>query len=67
MHESLLDFGRDGDEAAPGAVRPERVPLAHGAWIDVQREWLAGSAGLFTRLAETVPRISVQFRPRNVR
>lgn len=55
MQESLLDFGRDGDEAAPGAVRPERVPLAHGAWIDVQREWLAGSAGLFTRLAETVP------------
>ena len=55
VQESLLDFGDDGDEAAPGAVRPERVPLAHGAWIDVQRGWLAGAAGLFTRLEETVP------------
>ena len=55
VQESLLDFGSDGDRAAPGAVRPERVPLAHGAWIDVQRGWLAGSAGLFARLAESVP------------
>jgi alkylated DNA repair dioxygenase AlkB len=55
VQESLLDFGGDGDEASPGAVQPERVPLAHGAWIDVQRGWLTGSAGLFTRLAETVP------------
>ena len=55
VQESLLDFGGDGDEAAPCAVRPERVPLAHGAWIDVQRGWLAGSAGLFARLAESVP------------
>ena len=52
LQESLLDFG---DEAAPAAVRPERVPLRSGAWIDVQRGWLAGSAGLFTRLAESVP------------
>jgi len=55
VQESLLDFGGDGDRAAPGAVRPERVPLSHGAWIDVQRGWLAGSAGLFARLAESVP------------
>jgi alkylated DNA repair dioxygenase AlkB len=52
VQESLLDFG---DEAAPSAVRPERVPLRHGAWIDVQRGWLAGSAPLFARLAESVP------------
>jgi alkylated DNA repair dioxygenase AlkB len=52
VQESLLDFG---DEAAPGAVRPERVPLRRGAWIDVQRGWLAGSAPLFARLAESVP------------
>ena len=52
VQESLLDFG---DEAAPGAVRPERVPLRSGAWIDVQRGWLAGSAPLFTRLAQAVP------------
>ena len=55
VQESLLDFGGDGDNAAPRAVRPERVPLARGAWIDVQRGWLAGSAALFERLAETVP------------
>src|SRR3984885_11090654 len=55
VQESLLDFGGDGDKAAPGALRPERVPLARGAWIDVQRGWLAGSAGLFERLAATVP------------
>jgi alkylated DNA repair dioxygenase AlkB len=52
VQESLLDFG---DEAAPGAVRPERVPLAGGAWIDVQRGWLAGAAPLLARLAGSVP------------
>jgi alkylated DNA repair dioxygenase AlkB len=57
VQESLLDFA---DEAAPGAVRPERVPLRPSAsndiaWIDVQRGWLAGSAPLFARLAESVP------------
>jgi alkylated DNA repair dioxygenase AlkB len=58
VQESLLDFGGDGGdgrEVAPGAVRPERVPLRAGAWIDVQRGWLAGSAPLFARLAESVP------------
>src|ERR1700760_3383663 len=52
VQESLLDFG---DETAPGALDPERVPLRAGAWIDVQRGWLTGSALLFTRLAESVP------------
>ena len=52
VQESLLDFG---DKAVPGAVRPERVPLRSGAWIDVQRGWLGGSAPLFARLAEAVP------------
>ena len=52
VQESLLDFG---DEVAPGPVRPERVPLARGAWIDVQRGWLTGAAPLFGRLAESVP------------
>ena len=55
VQESLLDFGDDGDKVFPGAVRPERVPLRGGAWIDVQRGWLAGSAPLFARLAEAVP------------
>jgi alkylated DNA repair dioxygenase AlkB len=52
VQESLLDLG---DDPAPGPVRPERIQLARGAWIDVQRGWLAGSAALFTRLAERVP------------
>ena len=52
VQESLLDFG---DEAGPGVLRPERVPLRGGAWVDVQRGWLAGSAPLFGRLAESVP------------
>ena len=52
VQDSLLDFC---DAPAPGALRPERLRLAHGAWIDVQRSWLAGSAELFTTLAERVP------------
>jgi alkylated DNA repair dioxygenase AlkB len=52
VQESLLDFG---DETTPCAVRPERSQLSDGAWIDVQRGWLAGSAPLFGRLSERVP------------
>jgi alkylated DNA repair dioxygenase AlkB len=52
VQESLLDTG---DLPAAGTVRPERVPLSRGAWIDIQRGWLTGSAALFARLAETVP------------
>jgi alkylated DNA repair dioxygenase AlkB len=52
VQDSLLDFG---DEPSPGRLRPERVALSHGAWVDVQRGWLAGSAALFGRLAERVP------------
>ena len=52
VQESLLDLG---DEPAPGAARPERVLLTRGAWVDVQRGWLAGSAVLFARLAGRVP------------
>jgi alkylated DNA repair dioxygenase AlkB len=50
--ESLLDLG---EETEPGRLRPERVQLSRGAWVDVQRGWLAGSAPLFTRLAQAVP------------
>jgi alkylated DNA repair dioxygenase AlkB len=52
VQDSLLDFG---DEPTFAALRPERVPLSHGAWVDVQRGWLAGSAALFARLVEEVP------------
>src|SRR5215469_4135568 len=52
VQESLLDLA---DDPAPGVLRPERVRLTHGAWVDVHRGWLAGSGALFGRLAERVP------------
>jgi len=52
VQDSLLDFG---DEPTPTTLRPERVPLSHGAWVDIQRGWLTGSAALFGRLVEAVP------------
>jgi alkylated DNA repair dioxygenase AlkB len=52
VQDSLLDFG---DEPVPAELRPERVRLSHGAWVDLQRGWLEGSAALFGRLAERVP------------
>jgi alkylated DNA repair dioxygenase AlkB len=52
LQESLLDVGGD---ITPARVRPERVPLTAGAWIDVQRGWLSGSAALFAGLVESVP------------
>jgi len=52
VQESLLDFG---DEPRAGALAPERIELSRGAWVDLQRGWLSGSAALFSRLAERVP------------
>src|ERR1700757_1217741 len=52
VQDSLLDLG---DDPVPGALSPERVPLSHGAWIDVQRGWLTGAAELFGRLTARVP------------
>jgi len=52
VQESLLDLG---DTPAPGPLRPERIRLAHSAWIDVQRGWLTGASELFARLGERVP------------
>lgn len=39
----------------PGVLEPERVELTLGAWIDVQRGWMRGSAELYEHLAERVP------------
>ena len=52
VQESLLDLG---NEPAAGALAPERLALSRGAWVDLQRGWLAGSSALFARLAERVP------------
>jgi alkylated DNA repair dioxygenase AlkB len=52
VQESLLDLG---ENPVPERLCPERVRLAHGAWVDVQRGWLTGSGALFAALAESVP------------
>jgi alkylated DNA repair dioxygenase AlkB len=36
-----------------GSVR--RIPLGHGAWVDLRPEWLLNSDLLFERLAQRVP------------
>jgi len=38
-----------------GRLDPTRTRLADGAWVDVQRGWIAGSDALFERLRESVP------------
>jgi alkylated DNA repair dioxygenase AlkB len=50
---SLLELLDDG-APAPGRLAPERLRLARGAWVDVQRGWLAGSQELFDRLLHEV-------------
>jgi alkylated DNA repair dioxygenase AlkB len=54
VQESLLDVaGEPVLGALTGTVR--RVPLSHGAWVDLRPGWLEGSAEVFAALAETVP------------
>jgi alkylated DNA repair dioxygenase AlkB len=48
---SLLDVA---EEPTPAPLAPDRTPLSDGAWIDVQRGWLAGADVLFERLRDTV-------------
>jgi len=36
-------------------TRPERTPLAHGAWIDVARDWLDDPDEVFAALVSRVP------------
>jgi alkylated DNA repair dioxygenase AlkB len=51
---SLLDLGDDvRPEPLAGAV--ERTVLAHGAWVDVRRGFVAGADTLFERLLHAVP------------
>lgn len=53
---SLLEWT---ETPAPQSCAPpvgvERTKLAHGAWVDVQRGWLAGADDLFERLVTRVP------------
>jgi alkylated DNA repair dioxygenase AlkB len=50
---SLLDL-----TAAPGPgplAEARRVPLAHGAWVDLLPGWMSGADELFSRLLHVVP------------
>jgi alkylated DNA repair dioxygenase AlkB len=50
--DSLLDLA---GEPSFEPLRPGRTELAHGAWVDVQHGWLAGSAPVFEELLHDVP------------
>lgn len=54
---SLLDDPGVGDAAAPGALGAtvRRTALADGAWVDVRRQWVAGSDALLDALLGVVP------------
>ncbi|MGE5290752.1 MAG: alpha-ketoglutarate-dependent dioxygenase AlkB [Micromonosporaceae bacterium] len=51
---SLLD---SCEEAGPGPLGTSvtRTALAHGAWVDVRPNWIAGADALFGRLVSAVP------------
>ena len=44
----------DHAPAATG-LAPERLALSHGAWVDVQRDWLGDPDDVFTALVARVP------------
>ncbi|WP_336922046.1 alpha-ketoglutarate-dependent dioxygenase AlkB [Aquipuribacter sp. SD81] len=65
LQASLFDsvFDAAGEQEAgvgthwalgPLGATVERVPLAHGAWLDVRPGWLQGSAGVFDSLVSGV-------------
>lgn len=52
---SLFDDITSEPELRPLGVMVERIPLDHGAWIDIRPGWLSNSDALFERLAVDVP------------
>nr|WP_246210625.1 alpha-ketoglutarate-dependent dioxygenase AlkB [Nocardioides piscis] len=38
-----------------GQLSPERTQLAHGAWLDVQHDWLTGADDIFAVMLAQVP------------
>ncbi len=52
---SLLDLHDDARPSRPVADAVRRIPLSHGAWIDIAPGWLLGADALFSRLVDTVP------------
>jgi alkylated DNA repair dioxygenase AlkB len=51
---SLLDC-RDDVALGPLGGSVQRTVLAHGAWVDLRRGWVAGADALFERLVDVVP------------
>ncbi|MEO5876817.1 MAG: alpha-ketoglutarate-dependent dioxygenase AlkB [Streptosporangiaceae bacterium] len=45
------------EESGPGPLGAtvQRTVLAHGAWVDVRRDWIPGADALFERLSGSVP------------
>lgn len=43
------------EEATLAPLDPQRRPLAHGAWVDVQRGWLGDADDVFRTMVEEVP------------
>ena len=43
------------DPRVRAPLAPDRTELAHGAWLDVQRNWLAGADDVFAAMIEHVP------------
>ena len=39
----------------PTSLSPERRRLSHGAWVDVQRNWLSDPDAVYSTLVECVP------------
>jgi alkylated DNA repair dioxygenase AlkB len=39
----------------PLGAMVERIPLAHGAWVDLRPGWLSGSDAVFENLVDAVP------------
>lgn len=52
---SIFDDVFSEPELRPLGAMVERVPLEHGAWIDIRPGWLSNSDALFERLAVEVP------------
>ncbi len=51
---SLFDQGTEVGTRPLGRSL-ERTALGDGAWLDIRREWIAGSSVLFDRLVAAVP------------
>jgi len=52
---SLFDDLYSEPELRPLGLMVQRIPLEHGAWIDIRPGWLSNSDALFERLAVDVP------------